>query len=122
MQIGTGTVGSPTWITSYDRVITLNASGTLSGLVIAGSTAMALSPAQITSAAPGSSKVRLGPFNTSSAVYARTDWAGVVSGPAYQSASEFAIALTPATHTLLRLFVAAGTMAGAYRIEGNRKP
>jgi hypothetical protein len=121
LQVGTGTVGSPTWVTSYFGSNILNTTSTVTGAGSAGST-VAISPAQITGEAPSSGVFTLNGFNASSALVGHGKRAGVTTGPVNVMVEDYFRTSATATHTLIRLYVTAGTMAGNYRIYGYAKP
>jgi hypothetical protein len=121
MQIGSGTIGSPVWGAAHaEQGMTLT-STTPSYFSNTSAASVSASLPQI-AAGTASGRIRANGFQTSGSVEGEIVRRGLVTGPARAFSSGSFSEESAVTHTLIRLFVAAGTMAGSYRIEGYRKP
>jgi hypothetical protein len=124
MAIGSGTIGSPTWAASHFEQIqsVLNLTYTPSNVGPLGFVNLSfdqLGPGN----SQGAGRAIANGFNVAGAVYGETLRRGVVGGGQQRATSTGSFAEESAVvHTLIRIFVSAGTMSGSYRLLGYRKP
>jgi len=123
LQVGSGTIGSPTWVATYQTNSQIVTAGVLTGNE-ATPTSVNISPQAANSGTKNSGTCWVQPFNNAS--INATGWLAR-NGINSTSDNQFGLLGFRATGSavslsLIRLFVAAGTMAGSYRIVGYRKP
>jgi hypothetical protein len=121
MQLGSGTIGSPVWGTAHaEQGLTLV---TTTPSYYSNTSAASVS-ASVGQIATGSASGRLliNGFQSSGAVQGEVTGRGLLTGPARGSFTATFSEESAVTHTLIRLFVSSGTMAGVYRIYGFAKP
>jgi hypothetical protein len=125
MAFGSGTVGSPTWgALHYEQVQSVIAT-TYAPSVVGPLGYTNLSFDQLGAGqAPGNGRAVAIGFHVAGYVYGDTMRRGIINsnGPqrvtSHGSFSEDSLVV----HTLIRIFVSAGTMSGSYRLLGYRKP
>ena len=127
IQIGTGTLGSPTWLSSasYFQRSILQSEGTLSAINITTSNIPILAALRTTGGPYASlSDTRFTGFNVSGKIFAEnlTGWVADVAGVANNRLITSQLQVeTVATYTLLRIIPSAGTITGGtYRVIGTR--
>lgn len=123
MAIGSGTIGSPIWgANHYEQVqsvvTTTYAPSSVGPLGYVNLSFDQLGAGQV----PGSGRAVADGFHVLGQVYGETMRRGVVSGPQRATSHGSISEETAVVHTLIRVFVAAGTMSGSYRLLGYRKP
>lgn len=121
LAVGSGTIGSPSWGANHaSQGVNVNAT-TVTGYSASGVASLDVSGNQISSGQASGTLVMNG-FNASGIVsgfgLSRADLTGPVLLTSHGSIRE----TSAVVHTLLRLFVASGTMGGKYRIYGFKKP
>jgi hypothetical protein len=123
LAVGSGTVFSPTFGGNHYQQIQAVVGTTYTPSATGPAASVDLSTAQLTAGSPSSGRVTINGFHASGSVYGEVATRGVLStGPQRVSAHGMFTEETTVVHTLIRLFVSAGTMAGTYRITGYRKP
>jgi hypothetical protein len=123
MSIGSGTIGSPTWgANHYEQVqsvvLTTYTPGNVGPLGYVNLSFDQMGAGQV----PGSGRAVANGFNTVSPVYGDAVRRGVIGGPQRATSHGSFGEESSVVHTLIRIFVSAGTMTGNYRLLGYRKP
>jgi hypothetical protein len=122
LTIGSGPIGTPVWGTNHvEQAISLTATTPSYVNTVSGASVSA-SLVQNNTQPAGHGNFRLAGFNSVGAVVGQSFRAGVNLTPAREMSTGSMAEETAVSHTLIRLSVAAGTMAGTYRITGYRKP
>jgi hypothetical protein len=123
LAVGSGTIGSPTWgANHYEQVQSVQGTTyTPSSIGPLGYVNLSFDQLSGAGEVPGSGRAVANGFHTASPVYGDTVRRGVNSGGRVTSHGSFAEE-SSVVHTLIRIFVSAGTMTGNYRLLGYRKP
>jgi hypothetical protein len=121
LQVGSGTIGSPVWGANHTEQGFTSATGSPTYYSLTGLSSLEVSFAQI---ATGSSHgiLELTGFHSSGAVQGASRGLGEFAGPTRGFFTSGISEDSAVVHTLVKLSVSAGTMAGKYRIMGYRKP
>jgi hypothetical protein len=123
MAIGSGTIGSPTWGANHYEQVQSVVTTTYTPSVVGPLGYVNLSFDQLGAGqVPGSGRAVANGFHVLGSVFGETMRRGVVSGPARATSHGSFGEESPVVHTLIRIFVSAGTMTGNYRLLGYRKP
>jgi hypothetical protein len=126
MAFGSGTVGSPTWGSQHHEQVQTVIGVTYTPGIVGPLGFVNLSFDQLSGAGivPGNGRAAANGFHVSGPVSGDTVRRGVLNLSGSQRATSHASFAEESSvvHTLIRIFVAAGTMSGSYRLLGYRKP
>jgi len=123
MAIGSGTIGSPTWGANHYEQVQSVVITTYTPSVVGPLGYVNLSFDQLGAGeVPGSGRAVANGFHVLGFVFGETMRRGVISGSARTTSHGSFGEESSVVHTLIRIFVSAGTMTGSYRLLGYRKP